>query len=128
MVACLDPMPNKGTLKDAKNDTRCKKTGKKNLIQWAYEVRLKTPVSTVNPPSSEDERQAEVDQMAYEHAINEHDGGDAVAFEDIVHTDALAKESGVQIQETDGRDTAFIDESSSDDDDDAYSVVSDEEE
>jgi hypothetical protein len=68
------------------------------------------------------DRQAEVDQILYEQAINEHDGGEAVTFEDIVHTDALAKESGVEVQDTDGQDTAYVDQASSDNDDDAYSL------
>jgi hypothetical protein len=124
----LDPMPNKGTLKDARSNNTCKKTGKRTLIQWAFEVRTKNPNPTVSAPSSETERQSEVDRIVYEEAIDEFDGGEAVAFEDIVHTDALAKASGVEVSETDGHDgVEYLDEADSDSDYDC-SVGSDEEE
>jgi hypothetical protein len=50
--AAMDKMPKKGTLKDARDNVLCPKTGKLVLIKWAFYLRNQPIKASILPPSS----------------------------------------------------------------------------
>ena len=85
----MDIMPKKGTLRDAKDGVKCKRTKRKLLIEWAHALRG-------SPCVAEDQSSPEEDAVdfLFQQATNEQQE-DFCVVEDCLHDVALQKTSDV---------------------------------
>jgi hypothetical protein len=66
----MEKMPKKGTLKDARNNALCPKTGKLVLIKWAFNLRNQLVTASILPPTPQ-QAVREENRLLYLRGINE---------------------------------------------------------
>jgi hypothetical protein len=120
----MEKMPKKGTLKDAKNDAKCTKTGKLMLIKWAFNVREQSVKASILPPTPQ-QAVREENRMMYFQGVNE--AQEEFDFLDDQNTNFIAqRDAGIEEDDLFGFPTEEEDSDEEDDcefeggDDDDY--------
>jgi hypothetical protein len=94
----MEKMPKKGTIKDARNNALCPKTGKLVLIKWAFNLRNQPVKASILPPTPQQAAREE-NRLLYLRGINEaQENFDFLDDENtnlMAHTDAGIKEEDV---------------------------------
>jgi hypothetical protein len=108
-------MPKKGNLTGALHGEICSRTGKKVMILWAFEIRMKAPGKCENVADTMDAE--EVDREMYSQAVNDqHEEAEVVDYEDAAHNLESQRMQGIQEvygDEEDGDDDASVGSSES---------------
>jgi hypothetical protein len=86
--------PKKGNLNGALEGEVCARTGKKVMILWAFELRIKQPAVLLDGVADGPD---EDDQDLYHQAVNDqHEEAEFVDYEDEVHNGEAQRKDGIE--------------------------------
>ena len=90
----MKKMPKKGTLKDARNDVKCTKTGELVLIKWAFNLREHSVKASILPPTPQQAAREE-NRLIYLQGVNE--AQEEFEFLDDQNTNLMAqRDAGIE--------------------------------